>query len=70
MFMEVAVQPSVVFSWMLLLMIAPLGPVHCTDRESPTVRMTVHVREKGSPAIGLPGGETVTLGGGTEGWKE
>ena len=55
---------------MLPLMIAPLGPVHCTDGVSPTVTMTVHVREKGSPAVGVPGGEIVALGGGTEGWKE
>ena len=55
---------------MLPLMIAPSGCVHCTDSESPTVRMTVHVREKGSPAVGVPGGEIVALGGGTKGWKE
>ena len=55
---------------MLLLMTAPSGPVHCTDSESPTARMTVHVREKGSPAVGVPGGEIVALGGWTEGWKE
>ena len=66
----VVVQSSVVFFWMLPLMIAPSGRVHCTDSESPTVRMTLHVREKVSPAVCVPGGETVVLGGGTEGCKE
>ena len=56
---------------MLLLIIAPSGPVHCTSNsKSPTVRKIVHVREKGSPAVGVPGEEIVALGGGTEGWKE
>ena len=55
---------------MLLLFVALSGPVHCTDGKSPTVRMTVQLREKGSPAVGVPGGEIVALGGGTEGWKE
>ena len=32
--------------------------------------MTVQVREKDSPAIGISGGEIVTVGGGSEGPKE
>ena len=56
---------------MLLLIIILSGPVHCTSgSESPTTRMTVQVREKGSPAVGIPSGEIMTLGGGTEEWKE
>ena len=61
-------------------MIEPLGRVHCTDGGSPTVTVTVHVREKASPAVGLPGREIVALGGVAEGgvaeggvaegWKE
>ena len=55
-------------------MTASSGPVHCTSgSESPTVRMTVHVREKGCPTVGVSGGEIVALGGlreGSKGWKE
>ena len=44
-------------------MMAPSGPVHCTDSGSPTTKVTVHVREKGSPAVGVAGGEIMALGG-------
>ena len=55
----------------MLLIITLSGPVHCTSNsESPTARVTVHVKENISPVVGLPGGEIVALGGGTEGWNE
>ena len=52
----------------LLLIIVPSGPLHCTpNRESSTGAMIVHVSEKSSPAVGVPGGGIVALGGRAEG---
>ena len=52
----------------------PLGAIHWTAgspiSESPSARVTVQVSEKGSPAIGISGGEILTVVGGSEGQKE
>ena len=51
------------------------GAFHCTVRSSvsgpPSSRVTEQVREKVSPAVGVPpGGEISALGGGAEEWME
>ena len=70
----VRVKLSVITSWMSLLILTPLGTTHCTAEspisESPSVRDTVQVSEKGSPIIGNSGGEILTVGGGSEGQKK
>ena len=50
------------------------GASHCIVRSSvsepPSSRVTEQVREKGSPAVGVPVEEIVTLGRGAEEWMK
>ena len=59
---------------MLLVTGTPSGPIHCTVgspiSESPSARVTVQVREKDSPKIGISVSEIVTVGGGSERQKD
>ena len=60
---------------MLVSILISTGASHCTVRSSvsgpPSSRVTEQVREKDSPAVGVPpGGEILTLGGGAEEWME
>ena len=68
---KVPMESLVITCWTSL---TPLGTVHCTaespNNESPFARVTVQVSEKGSPAVGISGGEILTVGGGSEGQKE
>ena len=68
---KVPMGSLVITCWMSL---TPLGMIHNTVgspiSESPSVRVTVQVSEKGSPADGISGGEILTVGGGSEGQKE
>ena len=62
---------SAVITRMLLSILISTGASHCTIRSSvsepPSSRVTEQVREKGSPAVGVPtGGEILTVGGGAE----
>ena len=66
---------SPVIIWMSLSILISTGASHCTIRSSvsgpSSSRVTEQVREKVSPAVGVPpGGEISTLGGGAEEWME
>ena len=62
-------------TWITLSILISIGASHCTVRSSvsgpPSFRVTEQVRERVSPAVGVPpGGEISTLGGGAEEWME
>ena len=62
---------SAVITWMSLSVLMSTGASHCTIRSSisepPSPSVTEQVREKDSPAVGVPSiGEMLTLGGGAE----
>ena len=66
---------SPVTTWISLSMLISTGATHCTVRSSvsepPSSRVTEQVREKDSPAVGVPpSGEILTLGGRAEEWME
>ena len=61
--------------WIPLSVLISTGASHCTIKSSvskpPSSRVTEQVREKGSPAVGVPsGGGILTMGGGAGEWME
>ena len=63
---------SLVITLMSLSILISTGASQCTSRSSvsepPSARVTEQVREKDSPAVGVPpGGEIVAMGGGAIG---
>ena len=68
------VEMSLIVIAILLFILILTGGSHCTVRssvsESPSARVTVQVRVKGSPAVSVPVEEIVTLGRGAEEWMK
>ena len=68
------VETSLLITSISLSILVSTGASHCTIRSSvsepPSARVTEQVREKGSPAVGVPVEEIVTLGRGAEARNE
>ena len=71
---RVLVDMSLMTTAMLLSILISTGASHCTVRSSvsepSSSRVTEQVREKVSPAVGVPVEEIVTLGRGAEEWMK
>ena len=67
-------RESAVITWMSLSTSKSTGASHCSIRSSvsepPSSRVIVQVREKDCPAVSVPCGDIVTLGGGAKEWME
>ena len=71
----VRVNPkSVVITLMSLSISKSIGASHCSIRSSvsepPSSIVIVQVREKGCPAVSVPGGDIMTLGEGAKEWMD
>ena len=71
---RVEVYTSLLTTAILLSILISTGASHCTVRSSvsgpPSSRVTEQVREKDSPAVGVPVEEIVTLGRGAGEWMK
>ena len=71
---RVEVFTSLMTTAILLSILISTGASHCTVRSSvsepPSSRVTEQVREKVSPAVGVPVEEIVTLGRGAGDWMK